>query len=85
MCIRDSFNTKLNQTAKFLAAGHKVKVSIRFRGREMAQDVYKRQGVKVQLGAVGAQEVTLGFAAVGLIVQQFQMIRVHQHLSLIHI
>ena len=30
------FNTKLNQTAKFLAAGHKVKVSIRFRGREMA-------------------------------------------------
>ena len=41
------FNTKLNQTAKFLAAGHKVKVSIRFRGREMAHsalgaDVLKR-------------------------------------------
>ena len=39
--------TKLNQTAKFLAAGHKVKVSIRFRGREMAHsalgaDVLKR-------------------------------------------
>ena len=32
----NDFNTKLNQTAKFLAAGHKVKVSIRFRGREMA-------------------------------------------------
>ena len=36
-----------NQTAKFLAAGHKVKVSIRFRGREMAHsalgaDVLKR-------------------------------------------
>ena len=32
----NDFNTKLNQTAKFLAAGHKVKASIRFRGREMA-------------------------------------------------
>ena len=43
----NDFNTKLNQTAKFLAAGHKVKVSIRFRGREMAHsalgtDVLKR-------------------------------------------
>ena len=27
----NDFNTKLNQTAKFLAAGHKVKASIRFR------------------------------------------------------
>ena len=41
----NGFNT--NQTAKFLAAGHKVKVSIRFRGREMAHsalgaDVLKR-------------------------------------------
>ena len=30
------FETKANQTIKFLKAGHKVKVSIRFRGREMA-------------------------------------------------
>lgn len=30
------FNTKLNHAIKFLAAGDKVKVSIRFRGREMA-------------------------------------------------
>ncbi len=30
------FNTKLNQAVKFLKAGDKVKVSIRFRGREMA-------------------------------------------------
>ena len=47
MCIRDSFNTKVNQAAKFLAKGDKVKVSIRFRGREMAHtnlglDVHKR-------------------------------------------
>ena len=43
----NDFNTKLNQTAKFLAVGHKVKASIRFRGREMAHsalgaDVLKR-------------------------------------------
>lgn len=43
----NDFNTKANQAAKFLAAGHKVKVSIRFRGREMAHsalgvDVMKR-------------------------------------------
>ncbi len=41
------FNTKANHTAKFLADGNKVKVSIRFRGREMAHqslgiDVMKR-------------------------------------------
>ena len=30
------FNTKVNQAAKFLQQGHKIKVSIRFRGREMA-------------------------------------------------
>ena len=30
------FNTKLGHAEKFLAAGNKVKVSIRFRGREMA-------------------------------------------------
>ena len=30
------FETKLNQAKKFLTAGNKLKVSIRFRGREMA-------------------------------------------------
>ena len=30
------FDTKVNQTKKFLAAGNRVKVSIRFRGRYMA-------------------------------------------------
>lgn len=30
------FETKLNHAKKFLASGNKVKVSIRFRGREMA-------------------------------------------------
>ena len=34
--IRLSLNIKVNQAAKFLQQGHKVKVSIRFRGREMA-------------------------------------------------
>ena len=29
------FNTKLNHAKKFIAGGNKVKVSIRFRGREM--------------------------------------------------
>lgn len=43
----NDFNTKVNQAAKFLQQGHKVKVSIRFRGREMAHtnlgvDVEKR-------------------------------------------
>ena len=32
----NDFNTKVNQAAKFLQQGHKIKVSIRFRGREMA-------------------------------------------------
>ena len=43
----NDFNTKVNQAAKFLQQGHKLKVSIRFRGREMAHtslslDVQKR-------------------------------------------
>ena len=33
----NDFNTKVNQAAKFLQQGHKVKVSMRFRCREMAQ------------------------------------------------
>ncbi len=32
----NDFNTKVNQTIKFLKAGNKVKISVRFRGREMA-------------------------------------------------
>ena len=35
----NDFNTKVNQAAKFLQQGHKVKVSIRFRGREMAHSL----------------------------------------------
>ena len=43
----NDFNTKVNQAAKFLQQGHKLKVSIRFPGREMAHtslglDVHKR-------------------------------------------
>ena len=43
----NDFNTKVNHAAKFLAQGHKLKVSIRFRGREMAHqnlglEVHKR-------------------------------------------
>jgi len=33
---KNDFNTKLNHAKKFIADGNKVKVSIRFRGREMA-------------------------------------------------
>lgn len=32
----NDFNTKVNHAIKFLKAGNKVKVSLRFRGREMA-------------------------------------------------
>lgn len=32
----NDFNTKVNQAIKFLSGGDKVKVSVRFRGREMA-------------------------------------------------
>ena len=31
----NDFNTKANQTKKFLASGNKVKVSVRFKGRQM--------------------------------------------------
>ena len=44
MCIRDrspnidtnDLNTKVNNAKKFIAKGNKVKVTLRFRGREMA-------------------------------------------------
>lgn len=32
----NDLNTKMNQTRKFLSGGNKVKVSVRFRGRELA-------------------------------------------------
>ena len=41
----NDFNTKVNQAAKFLQQGHKVKVSIRFRGREM---VHTSLGIDVE-------------------------------------
>ena len=39
-------NTKVTQSAKFLAAGHKVKASIRFRGREMAHSALGAEVLK---------------------------------------
>ncbi len=44
--VTNDFNTKVNQAAKFLQQGHKLKVSIRFLGSEMAHtslglDVHK--------------------------------------------
>ncbi len=41
----NDFNTKVSQASKFLAKGDKVKVSIRFRGREMA---HTNLGLSVQ-------------------------------------
>ena len=35
MLFRSDFNTKLNNAKKYLEKGHKIKLSIRFRGREM--------------------------------------------------
>ncbi len=40
------FNTKLNSTVKFLSKGNKVKVSIRFRGREMGHPEIGRETMK---------------------------------------
>ena len=37
------FNTKVNAAKKFLAAGNKVKVSVRFRGREMTHPEIGRE------------------------------------------
>lgn len=51
------FNTKLNHALKFLAKGDKVKVSIRFRGREMGHpelghDIMKRFSAACEEAAV---------------------------------
>lgn len=40
------FNTKLKHAVKFLTAGNKVKVSIRFRGREMGHPEIGRETMK---------------------------------------
>lgn len=40
------FNTRLNNSSKYLEKGHKIKVSIRFKGREMA---YQELGKNVLL------------------------------------
>lgn len=37
------FNTKLNQAIKFLKSGDKVKVSVRFRGREITHSVIGKE------------------------------------------
>lgn len=39
----NDLNTKVNQARKFLTKGDKVKVTMRFRGREMAHVNYSRQ------------------------------------------
>ena len=53
------FNTKVNQAAKFLKAGDKVKITVKFRGRELhhtslGQELLER--VAVALGEVGNVE-----------------------------
>ena len=55
------FNTKLNQAIKFLKSSDKVKVSIRFRGREMShshlgEDILKKFGEGIsEVGVVDKQ------------------------------
>ncbi len=53
----NDFNTKVNQANKFLKNGDKVKVSIRYRGREMAHsklglDVMERFGQAIEGGTI---------------------------------
>ena len=60
----NDFNTKVNQALKFLQQGHKVKVSIRFRGREMAHtnlgiDVEKRFAEALEGKAVSDKQPKL--------------------------
>ena len=52
----NDFNTKLKQATKFLNDGNKVKVSVRFRGREMAHP---------ELGTEMVQRFAEGVAEVG--------------------
>ena len=60
----NDFNTKVNQAIKFLKAGNKVKVSVRFRGREMAH---------TQMGTVLMQRFTDAVAEVGTVEKQPKM------------
>ena len=46
------FNTKVNQGIKFLKSGDKVKVSVRFRGREITQQAL---GMLLDLGSFSAE------------------------------
>ena len=55
----NDFNTKVNQAAKFLKAGDKVKITVKFRGRELhhtslGQELLER--VAVALEEVGNVE-----------------------------
>lgn len=47
------FNTKLNQAIKFLKSGAKVKVSVRFRGREITHSTLGRELLERFRDAVG--------------------------------
>ena len=57
----NDFNTKLRNAVKFLGDGNKVKVSVRFRGREMAHP---------ELGATILQKFIDGCAEVGSVDKQ---------------
>ncbi len=53
------FNTKVNQGIKFLKCGDKVKVSVRFRGREITHSAVGKElllKVKEQMSEVGTVE-----------------------------
>ena len=61
----NDFNTKVKQAIKFLEGGDKVKVSIRFRGREMAHsalgaDVLKRFAEALPQASMDKQPVLEG-------------------------
>ena len=60
----NDFNTKVNHAIKFLKDGNKVKVSVRFRGREMAHS---------QMGTVLMQRFTDAVAEVGTVEKQPKM------------
>ena len=57
----NDFNTKLRNAIKFLSDGNKVKVSVRFRGREMAHP---------ELGSTILQKFIDGCAEVGSVDKQ---------------
>ena len=60
----NDFNTKVNHAVKFLKSGNKVKVSIRFRGREMAHS---------QMGTTLMQKFTDAVSEVGVVEKQPKM------------